>query len=400
MEPAQGHLRDVQREATKRRAEWQPSWRKILPLLPPADAAAIRQCGLHLARFHNPKTGMDFLVPKYCHGYYCPWCPKQAHYLRTLYHARKLASVDPTEKEPTPRVINLVFTLPPDLRAWAREDPRVMPAWRRAILRTIGEAYGYKGRQGCPVERAAFQEMGAMMNLHAIGDEAEPWPKWAPHYDIIIPAWKRVGDKIKPLRRTWPKRFEATRAKYRANLQRELLPIARVPRLRADLVTFLRSDFETVWHVSRPPKTPSNPDGKGIVHVESAMHRIRYSCRPLFVLQNARVPTIDPPHMLVYRIEHGRRTKPIVHRVLLGPALSQLGSIREWMTGRYARAQVGILSKRTYDAAARIAGHEPIRERATRGLIHKATYELGADHAYVKLTRPPPPAPRDAFDVE
>lgn len=350
---------------------------------------------MSLARFHNPKTGMDFLAPRYCHSYYCPHCPDETHWRRTTYHARKLASLDPNEKKPVPRVVNLVFTLPPELHAWAREDPRVMPAWRKAIMRTIGGAYGYQGRQGCPLERAAFQELGAILNLHAIGGEATPWPKWAPHYDIIMPAWKRVGDNIEPLRTTWPERFSQTRIRYRDELRAHLLPIARTPAPRIETITFLLSDFETVWHVSRPPRTPSNPSGKGIVHVESAMHRIRYSCRPLFALQHASLATAKPPHTLVYRIDGGRKHKRILHRVPLGPAISQLESIREWMHGRKARAQVGILSKRTYDAAARIAGHEPVRERVDRGLVHKANYELDASNQYAKTTRAPAPVAVD-----
>lgn len=385
LEPTSGHLRSVQEEATKRRAAWNRAWRHFLQAIPPADAAAVRNCGLSLVRFHNPKTGMDFLVPKYCHNYYCPTCPKQAHFLRALYHARKLASLDPSEDEPVPRVVNLVFTLPPDLHAWARDDPRVMPAWRKAIMRTIGEAYGYKGRQGCPLERAAFQELGAIFNLHAIGDEATPWPKWAPHYDIIMPAWRKDAEKLVPLRATWPEKFSQTRTRYRDNLRHTLLPLARVPTPRPFLVSFLQSDFDTVWHVSRPPRTPSNPQGRGVIHVESAMHRIRYSCRPLFVLQNANITTSKPPHVLTYRIDQGGKKGPIIHRGPLGPVVSQLESIREWMHGRKARVQVGTLSKRTYDKTARLAGREPVRERVKRGLVHKATYELGPDRQYHKL---------------
>ena len=387
IEPSDVHLRDVQQESTKRRASWHPSWSKILQYVLPHEASAVRACGVSLARFHNPKTGMDFLVPRYCHSYYCPHCPGEMHWRRTTYHARKLASLDPDEEKPVPRVINLVFTLPPELHAWAREDLRVMPAWRKAIMRTIGGAYGYQGRQGCPLERAAFQELGAIFNLHAIGSEATPWPRWAPHYDIIVPAWKRVESKIEPLRTTWPERFQQTRTRYRDELRAQLLPIARAPAPRIDTITFLLSEFATVWHVSRPPRTPANPAGKGIVHVDSAMHRIRYSCRPLFVLQNASLATAQPPHTLAYRIDGGRKHKRILHRVPLGPAIAQLESIREWMQGRKARAQVGILSKRTYDAAARLAGHEPVRERTNRGLVHKATYELGPADRYVKTAR-------------
>lgn len=396
-EPNDGYLRHVQEESTKRRAAWQRTWNRVMELIPAWEASAIRACGTTLARFHNPKTGMDILVPRLCHGYYCPTCPPQMHWTRTTYHARKIASLDPSEEKPTPKVVNLVFTLPPTLHQWVRDDPRVAPAWRKAVMRTIAQAYAYEGRRGYPVERVAFNELGAIINFHAIGDEASPWPKWAPHLDIIMPAWKRVDDKIEPLRSTWPERFAATNQRYQDNVRDILLPLAKTPTPRLETVEFLKADFETVWHVSRPPKTRSNPDRKGIIHVESAMHRIRYSCRPLFVLQNARISTSGSGESMIYRIEHGRRSRPIIHRVPLGPALGQLESIREWMHGRRARAQVGILSKRTYDAVARLAGHEPVRERINRGLVHRATYELTPDNTYTKSARnaPSPASPDD-----
>lgn len=389
-----GHSRDV---LNKRRVPWKRMWSKILRHVPPHDAAAVQSCGEDLARFHNPKTGLDVFFAKLCHNYYCPTCPHYAHYTRTYYHARKIASLDPTHEKPVPKVVNLVFTLPPALHAWARIDPRFMPAWRKAIMRTIGEAYGYEGTRGCPVDRTAFKELGAIMNLHAIGDEAKPWPKWAPHMDIIMPAWKRTDGKIEPLRTTWPERFKATNRRYREKLQELLMPIAKKPDYRLDVVEFLKTDFDTVWHLSRPPKTPTNPERKSIIHVESAMHRIRYSCRPLFTLAQARHYEEEGKEWLWYEIPQGTRRR-VTHHVPLLPALGQLESIRQWMTGRMARTQVGILSKRSYDATVKLAGHEPVRERASRGLIHKATYELGENWQYSKTTRAPWGRPREEED--
>lgn len=385
LEPGAGWLRSIADEANEKR-EWKRSWSHILKRLPSFDASAVRRCGQDLVRFHNPKTGLDVIYAKRCHNYYCPHCPQAAHYFRTLYHARKIASLDPTDERPEPKVVNLVFTLPPTLHEWTRTDPRVLPAWRRAILRTIAGAFGYKGKQGYPMERVAFKELGAILNLHAIGDEAQPWPKWAPHYDIIMPAWKRAGDKIEPLRTTWPERFAATNKRYRLQLQEQLLPIATKPNYRLGIVDFLKTDFDTVWHVSRPPRTHSNPDGKGMIHEESAMHRIRYSCRPLFSMIHALYRNDNNKEEILYEVT-GKNLRPLVHRVPLGPALGQLESIRSWMTGRMARSQAGILSKTSYDAAAHLAGHEPVREKVKRGLVCKVTYETGPDGMYVMTRR-------------
>lgn len=386
LEAGPGFLRSISEEASEKRVEWRKSWSRILKALPPVDAHAVRHCGVDLVRFHNPKTRLDVIFPKRCHNYYCPYCPQTAHYFRTLYHARKIASLDPTEERPEPRVVNIVFTLPPDLHAWARTDPRVLPSWRRAIMRTIGGAFGYKGKQGYPVERVAFKELGAILNLHAIGDEARPWPKWAPHYDIIMPAWKRVGDDIKPLRTSWPERFQSTNKRYRLELREQLLSLALKPNYLLGIAEFLRTDFETVWHVSRPPRTTSNHNGTGMIHQESAMHRIRYSCRPLFSMVHAAHTVENEQQFLLYDVQ-GKDKRAIRHRVPLGPALGQLESIRAWMVGRMARSQAGILSKTSYDAAAKLAGHMPVREKVKRGLVHKATYELSEDGKYEKTTR-------------
>ena len=381
-------LREARDQAHARGRTSHPSVNEILDFVPAADASAVRACAENILRFHNPKTGRDMLVPALCHNYYCWRCPEFAHHKRMLYHARKLASLDPSEIHPVPQVVNLVFTLPPQLHAWARTDPRFFPAWRRAILRTVGQAYGYEGRAGYPVDRAAFKELGAILNLHAIGDEATPWPKWAPHYDIIMPAWKRVENKIEPLRTTWPERYSRTNRRYQENLRHTLLPLAKRPTPMRELDAFLASDFKTDWHVSRPPRSRTNPGARGIIHHESAMHRIRYSCRPLFTLANARLSEDDDGRLLMeYSIDQGKRRRPLRHTSPLGPVLGQLQSIRAWMQGRMTRSWAGILSRTSYDQAATLAGHAPARERQKKGLLHKATYEPRVDGGYIKTTR-------------
>lgn len=359
------------------------SVRKLVDYLPPVDAAAIRACTKTIMRFHNPKRGTDIFLPALCGNYYCVRCPAFQHHSRVFYHARKIASLDPTEDQPVPKLVNLVFTLPPQLHSWARTDSRFFPAFRRAILRTIGEAYGYEGKKGYPVDRAAFKELGAIMNFHAIGDEGTPWPKWAPHHDIIMPAWKRDGEKLEPLRTTWPERYSKTNRRYAENLRHCLLPLTKRPNLLLHLATFLESDFQTDWHVSRPPKTDSNPDRKGIIHVESAMHRIRYSCRPLFLLGSSKLKEEDGRMILTYRVDKAKGKGQLIHRVPLGPALSQIESLREWMWGRATRSWAGILSRTSYDEAAKLAGHEPVRPKEKKGFVLKTAYELGAHKQYI-----------------
>lgn len=224
------------------------------------------------------------------------------------------------------------------------------------------------------------------MNLHAIGDEGTPWPNWNPHYDVIMPAWKRVGNMIEPLRSTWPDRpYSKTNARYRDNLRHCLLPLALRPNRMLDLEQFLTSDFRTLWHVSQPPKTDSNPERKGITHQESAMHRIRYSCRPLFIITYASYQEDDEGNKwLRYRIEHAKRSGKITHHVPLGPALGQLESLREWMGGRAARSWAGILSRSSYDEAAKLAGHDPVRAKSKKGFVLTAAYELGDDGKYLR----------------
>ncbi|MFA5860111.1 MAG: hypothetical protein WDA16_00305 [Candidatus Thermoplasmatota archaeon] len=384
VDPAPSLLDEVSEAARERGKDFHASVARILDHVPSVDASTVRRCARDIIRFHDPKTGRDIMLPIRCGGYYCIRCPDTAHHARTLYHARKIASLDSSEAEPLPKVLNLVFTLPPELHAWAREDPRVLPGMRRAILRTLGQAYGYEGRAGLPVDRAAFRELGAIMNLHAIGDEAAPWPKWAPHYDIIIPAWKRADDYMEPLRATWPERYSKTNTRYQDNLRYCLKPLALRPVRRPIIASFLEKVFMTDWHASRPPRTPTNPTGRGVIHQESALHRIRYSCRPLFNMANAHLLEGDET-TLVYTVQ-GRRTQ-VDHQVPLGPALGQLESIRAWMTGRMTRSWAGILSRTSYDAAARLAGHTPVREREKKGFVHKATYEWNHDGTYQATRR-------------
>lgn len=343
----------------------------LLDAAPPGDQFALNACAKRTLRLHNPKTGLDFLMLLQCRNFWCPWCPVTMHKRRAHFQAARITSLNPRE-EPKLRVINLVFEVPQMLQPYVRHDPRYMPAWVTAIRRTIAGAFDYKGRKGADFERVCWSEIGAIWNHHAIGSEGRPWPKYHPHWDILLSPWLLRDGKLKRIRNSWPERYDATRERYRRELRAAFLPLAKTPKWDYELGHFLNQDFATDWHVSTPP-------GKGIIHTTSAWHRVRYSCRPLFVSQYGEVHQDDDGRaMLVYRPPEERRGQPrIVHRVPLGPAIGQLESIRQWMEGKHSRHYSGILSRTTYACAVRtIPGRKPVYERPNRGLKLKAAYEV------------------------
>ena len=341
----------------------------LLDAAPVADQFPLRACAKRTLRLHNPKTGLDFLMLLQCRNFWCPWCPVTLHKRRAHFQAARLASLDPRET-PKLRVINLVFEVPQPLQPYVRHDPRFMPAWVTAIRRTIAGAYGYQGRKGADYERACWSELGAIWNHHAIGTEGSPWPRYHPHWDILLSPWILRDGKLKRIRNSWPERYDATRERYRRELRAAFLPFAKTPKWDYELVQFLNTDFAVDWHVSPAP-------GKGIIHTTSAWHRVRYSCRPLFVSQYGEVHKDEAGPLLVYRPPEERRGKPrITHRVPLGPAIGQLESIRKWMEGKHSRHYSGILSRATYARAVHtIPGRAPVYERPKRGLKLKAAYE-------------------------
>jgi hypothetical protein len=98
-------------------------------------------------------------------------------------------------------------------------------AWRHAIEATVAQTYGYEGRTGVTASRACWRERGAIFNFHAIGDEGTPWPKYFPHFDILLSGYRVQEAEIVKLRTDWPDKFWKTRERYRANLRRFFLPL-------------------------------------------------------------------------------------------------------------------------------------------------------------------------------
>lgn len=166
-EPSLAEIEDFSQRKRSRRKPLREGADALLRYIPPDDRARILLCGKAILRFSDPKTGMDFLVLRRCQNYYCPWCPASSHLRRTQYQAAKLASLSPTREL---RVINIVWTLPAPLHALVRYDPRGIKAFGDAVRSTIARAYHYRGAKGVRIDTAAWRELGAIRNLHAIGD--------------------------------------------------------------------------------------------------------------------------------------------------------------------------------------------------------------------------------------
>lgn len=376
-EPSPVELEDFAEQKRKRRRDRHEDSRGLLRYIPPVDRARIVTCGKAILRFHNSATGNDVLVLRKCGNYYCPWCPHTQHIRRTHYQAAKFQSLSPEQEL---RVINIVWSLPVPLQELVRHDPRGLKAWTKSVRCTIAHAYDYRGRQGVRIETAAWNELGAIRNHHAIGDKAEPWPKSQPHMDMLLAAYRRREDKLVELPEKWPELYEHTAHTYRKFLRAEFTPIANALG-DSNLARFLRGDFDVDWHVS-----PA--DGTRIVHTDKAMHRIRYSCRPFFNLGQCRLEQDGDEEILAYDIHPDPDKNTHTHRVKPGPAFGQLESLREWMTGRKSRSHLGILAKRAYADAARLAGNEPIPEKVKRGLKLKAAWLEQQDGSFIPVADP------------
>lgn len=356
----------------KKRRDADPTTNALLAYAPPNDAYRVRDCGRAVLRFTSESTGLDLLVVRRCDNYYCPWCPRESHIRRTLYQAAKFQSLSAKNEL---SVINIVWSLPPTLQSFVRHHDAAFTSWRTAIRKTIASAYRYKGAHGVHVEEACWRELGAIINYHAIGDKAKPWPKAQPHADMLLAAHRRRGDALEPMPEKWPELYDHTSRAYRKHLRAELSALA--TRLgEHDVARFLRTEFDVDWHVS--------PNGEGgIVQRDRAMHRIRYSCRPLFDLARCRLERDeDDPPVLAIRSHVDDGKVQYTHRVPPGPAFGQLESLRAMMHGRKARTHMGILGKRAYGDAVAPAGHDPVVERPKRGLRVKQAWRQQKDDTF------------------
>lgn len=349
----------------KRRRELPSHARELLSFVPPVDQSKILACGNAVLRYHNPKRGVDLLVIRRCSNYYCFWCPLIKHHKRTAYQAAKLQSISPENRL---RVTNIVWTLPPPLQVLVREDPAAFGSWSLAVRRTIAKAYAYRAKHGVHLEDSCWNELGAIVNVHAIGDRSEPWPKWHPHMDMLLAAYRRVEGALAPMPEKWLEYYPHTANTYRHELRAAFKSIAKKHQDET-LASFLRSDFAVDWRISHVEDTTR------IIHEEKALHRVRYSCRPLFNMGQARLASADTARpILVYSTHMDEDRADAIHHVPARPAFGQLESIRDWLDGRKARMHWGILSKRAYANTVALLGREPIVERPKRGFVIKAAW--------------------------
>lgn len=366
--PTSADLEEFAERGLKRRRDADPSIRGLLRYLRPEDAARVQTCGKAIIRFAHPTRDVDVLVVRRCGNHWCPWCPAIAYGKRIQYQAAKLASIIPDGEL---RILNLVWTLPPPLQEIVRYDPRGLKAWTLSVRETIARAYGYKAKHAKSAEAFCWSEVGSIRNFHAVGTRGTPFPKWHPHFDMLLPAVRRREGKIIDLPETWPQLYEHTAHEYRRQLRKTFLPIAAARGDRA-LADYLKTEFPIDWRAS----TTGEGNNVVVLRGEQAMHRIRYSCRPLWSLGQCALEHDDAGQdVLAYWTHPDPEKAEVVHRVPPAPAFGQLRSLQEWMTGRKARNHMGILGKHAYaPTVALIPGRKVVEERPKRGYKVKGAW--------------------------
>lgn len=378
--PSNGRLKDITRRSIRsRRLLIDVTVRQLLAFMLPEQAAQVHRCRKFVLRFNDPSGRTDILHAGRCKSSWCPWCTTWDHVARTNYQAAKLASLNP-RSPPKPWLIHLVFHIPRPLHELAKRNSIVLSCVRHAIRKTLAETYGYRLKSVENAERRAWRELGAIFNFHAFGDAATPWPKWAPHYDILLCAHRRRGDKLEPLPNSWPETYDMTRERYRRHLRHELLLHARgKPGWSWEIESFLHTDFAVDFHVS-----PNHEKTEGgVIQKSRARGHIRYSCRPLFNLAFAKFrkgPNGQP--LLVYRPKDGKHGA-IVHVGPPGPVFAALRELRPWLEGEEARSFHGILHNQAYDKVVALFDRQPVYEREKTGLRLRTIYEEGGDGRFI-----------------
>lgn len=362
-EPSDAQLNALMREFLDDREPIHPTARRLVRYLAPEDAVTIKRCADAHMRWADPRAKRHELKPRLCRSFWCPWCIRRAHARRTRYQYLKLQSLQP-QGDDRVRLFNLVAELPQPLHALTRNDPDTLKPWIGAIRQTLAHAYGYQSRKGANAARVAFGHLGAIFNFHAIGDEGTPYPKYFPHYDILLSAYRLHEGQMKRLPSSWPERFHTTRAHYRTALRKAFLPLAQHgPHKDATLAAFLKTDFDVYWHVGRPPKGA----GQGHVHIRNAAHRIRYSCRPLFGLDCCRLEQDDNGNDILVYEPKAQGRKRIIHRVSPGPAFGALRSLKSQLAGKHARVHQGILNGKPYKRVCTLSGRNEVYEQPKQG---------------------------------
>jgi hypothetical protein len=368
--PTDAELNALLREFVDDRDPVHPSARDLVKYLAPEDGLTIVRCADAHMVWKDPKTSKREIRVRQCRSFWCAWCIRKAHARRSRYQYTKLQSIQPQGMDAV-RLLNLVAELPLPLHELVRHDEVCMTAWIKAIRKTLAQVYGYKGKKGADASRVCWGSLGAFFNFHALGDEGTPYPKYFPHFDILLSAYKRDGDTIVRLPQKWPEPFARTRAKYRENIRDAFLPIATTG-LHQDavLAAFLRTKFDVYWHVGIPPPKA----GEGHTHIRNAGHRVRYSCRPLFALDRCRLDKDENGAPLLRYEPLAKSRKRIIHRVPPGPAFGALRSLKLQLQGRHTHFAMGILVGKAYKRALAISGRPEVVEQPKTGRMLESAY--------------------------
>lgn len=361
------YLQDVRSDVRGLRPRYHDTVLKIVArYLHPDDAWRVQRCQNTVLRLRHDAHRVDKLAMARCQTVWCPACPTLDWRIRARYQVAKLESVIPGRE----LVLgHSVWTLPPELRTIAARVPDGITRLRAAVLDTICDVYGVEtAAEG--VGRAASQrELGIIANLHPFGDEAEPFPQWAPHLDVLLPGVRHTGTGVKRLRATWPAPYRVTQDVYRRALRRQFAPLCQT----IDEHHYVGSEFDVVLHIG------DNRD-RHMVRGPQARAKVWYSCRPHFDLSRAHLEAPDgPAPILVYTPKGGHH----IHRrdpKDFFTALYEIGE--EHLAGTKAWGYLGNLSRRLYAQTARAAGNEPVVWRPKSGWHVTKRYPRSRDGRY------------------
>lgn len=353
--PTAGLLSDVQSRSKKRRHRADPTVRSLASkYLTYDDYRTIQACRKPILRQAHDDANGHRLRAASCKSMWCPWCIRQEHRAAAKFQAARIMSLHP-KKELSLR--NIVFTLPPSLRPYLAQDPTRLVDFKRAAMTTLARVYGFT------THKQAMKELGAIVNVHAWGDDAPGWPKFHPHLDCLIPAVRIHNETVAFLPDEWPSSKAATRKIYREELRAVFSKF--VPGGEHNFA--IAGDFPVVlrW-------------GTKIVSGDQAHHRVWYSCRPLFDMSRARLETKNGRDVLVYEPQGS----DVIHRVPAAPAMAAVYNMRPFLNGGEVSSQHGTLSRRSYAHACKVAGNEPVHRREKTGWKIVSVYKPGPDGRY------------------
>lgn len=260
----------------------------IARYLLPDDAWAVQRCQETALRLTHDAHRADRVVMALCRTVWCDACPTFEHRARTKYQADKIASVIPGNEL---ALGHSVWTLPPFLHPFLRRDEAALTRFRAAVLDTILQAFEVKGTAEGRGRAAGQRELGIVANLHPFGDTATPFPKWAPHLDVLLPAVRHRTGGIERLVGDWPIGFRKTQSIYREELRRQFAPLVRDTLERDKLDGKFKVNLRIVKH-----------DGAHFVRGGIARHKVWYSCRPHFEMSRARLEDPNGPKpILAYK---------------------------------------------------------------------------------------------------